>query len=338
MRRTLEAIFRHQLQLAIMMIVPILIALAVVMLQPRAYEASTTLWALQRYSVIGATGPEADLTATPASTQATALQELLQTRSFSLSVANETQLASTYPASTRDNVNTLNDALFSEISKNVRVTPSGYNLYQVVYDNKNPQIAQQVIAAVVDRFGAEASQFSVVEAKQLLLTYAGQLNQAKTTSTNATEAASKYLATHPASTAQNDPVYSQLLIQAQADQANVLNLQATIAQINQQLATVGNGSGGLYSVIDAPAVGDKPVSRLKTLLLGGGIGLAVALLGCTIYLVMLLRQDHTAQASTDLRRVTTYPVLLEIPYLPATTMSLPAEASNGRRSKLKRGR
>ena len=338
MRRTLESIFRHQLQLAIMILAPILIALLVVMAQPRAYEASTTLWALQRYSVIGATGPEADLTATPASTQATAVQELLQTRSFSLSVANETGLASTFPAATRNNVNALNDALFTEISKNVRVTPNGYNLYQIVYDNKDPKIAEQVIAAVVDRFGAAATQFSVAEAKQLLLTYAGQLGQAQTTSTNATQAASKYLAAHSGATAQNDPVYSQLLNQAQADQTNVLNLQATIAQLNQQLATVGNGSGGLYSVIDAPAVGDRPVSRLKTLLLGGGIGLAVALLGCTIYLVMLLRQDRTAQSSTDLRRATEYPVLLEIPYLPATVGHQPAGTASGRRGRSRRSR
>src|SRR5579859_4107411 len=101
MRRVLELIFRHWAKILGLLIIPVIISLGIVYVQPRAYEASTTLWALQRYSVIGATGPEADLTATPASTQATAVQELLQTRSFSLSVANETGLASTFPAATR---------------------------------------------------------------------------------------------------------------------------------------------------------------------------------------------------------------------------------------------
>ncbi len=317
MRRILETIFRHIVQLAILATIPILIALSIAMAQPRAYEASATLWALQRYSIIGATGPEADLTSTPATTQATAMQELLQSRSFALSVAQETDLASTFDAATRNNPSALDDALAAEISSKVKVIPSGYNLYQITYQNAVPNVAQQVIAAVIDRFGAAATQFSVVEGKQLVVVYTAQLTQAQSLANAAAQAASKYLGAHPNATAQTDAIYGQLLGQAQADQSNVLTIQGNIAQLNQQLATIGNGSGGLYSIMDAPAVSDRPVSRLKTLALGGGIGLTVALLGCSIFIVLLLRQDRTAYASGDLQRISKLPVLLELPYLPA---------------------
>lgn len=318
MRRVLEVIFRHQIKLVVMTVAPILIAILVVFAQPRAYQASATLWALQRYSVIGATGAESDLTSTPATTQASALQELLQTRSFALSVAGETNLTSTLPAASRSSKSVLNDALFTEISTKVKVIPNGYNLFQITYDNKDPQVAQQVVAAVVDQFGAAATQFSAAEGKQLIVIYSAQLTKAQSSANAATQSASKYLSQHPGATAQSDPVYSQLLTQAQGEQAAVLNLQASITQLNQQLATVGSSSGGLYSVIDAPAVGSRPVSRTKTLLLGGGIGLAVALLGCSIFIVLLLRQDRTAHSASEAQQMTQLPVLLEIPYLPAT--------------------
>lgn len=317
MGRVLEVIFRHKIQLVVMSLAPILIALIVVLAQPRAYQATATLWALQRYSVIGATGPESDLTSTPATTQATALQELLQTRSFSLSVAGETNLADTLPASAHASKNTLNDAIYTEISTQVKVTPSSYNLYEISYNNKNPTVAKQVVAAVVDQFGAAATQFSVAEGKQLLVVYAGQLAKAQASSNAATQTASKYISQHPGATAQSDPVYSQLLTQAQGEQATVLNLQASITQLNQQLASVGPSSGGLYSIIDAPAVSDRPVSRLKTYALGGGVGLAVALLGCSIFIVLLLRQDRAPYSAVEAQQLTQLPVLMEIPYLPS---------------------
>ncbi len=318
MQRVLEAIFRHRFQMILMIVVPLLVAGGIVLSMPRTYEASATLWALQRYSVIGATGPEADLSATPASTQSTALTELLQTRSFALATAKQTNLATTYSAATQSNPDTLNDALFSDISKNVKVNVIGYNVYQILYDNQHPKIAQQVVAAVVAQFGIEASQFSVVEGKQLLAIDVGQLTQAQNASDTAAKAAVSYLAKHPGSTVQNDATYSLLYAQQQSAQNSLLSLQTTIAQINRQIASVGSGSTGLYSIVDAPVVGDRPVSRSKTLLLGGGIGLALALLACSLFLVLLLRQDRSAHAPSDIQRITDLPVLLELPFVPAT--------------------
>jgi len=330
MQRFLEAIFRHGFQLVLLIFVPLLVAGGIVISMPRTYEASATLWALQRYAVIGATGPEANLSATPASTQSTALTELLQTRSFALATAKQTSLASTYSAATQGNPDTLDDALFSDISKNVKVNVIGYNVYQILYDNQHPKVAQQVVAAVIDQFGIEASQFSVVEGKQLLAIDVGQLTQAQSASTSASKAAVSYLASHPGATIQNDPTYSLLYAQQQSAQNSLLSLQTTISQINRQIASVGDGSTGLYSIVDAPRAGDRPVSRTKTLLLGGSIGLAIALLGCSIYLVLLLRQDRSAHTPNDVQRITNLPVLLELPYVPATVT---VNAINGSRVK-----
>lgn len=315
MRRVLETIFRHPAQLAVLLLLPTLIGTVVALLQPRKYEATATLWALQRYSIIGASGPEADLSATPADTQATALTELLQTRTFALAVANQTDLKSTMSASVRANVDTLNDALFTEISKNVKVAPVAYSLYQITYDNQHSAVAQQVVAATVQRFGTVAMGFSTVEGQQLLAIYSDQLMKAQAAATSAFQVAATYLNQHPNAATAKDPEYTQLLNQAQADQANVLAIQSNIAAVNQQLAAIGSGSGQLYSIVDKPAVSDRPVSRVTTLVLGAGIGVAVALLVCTIYVLILLRQDRSIYGPGDLRRTVALPVLLELPYL-----------------------
>src|SRR5438132_1033698 len=94
MRRTLEAVFRHPIQLLTLLIVlPITgVAIAYFMV-PRSYQATASLWALQRYELIGTTGLENDLSSTPAQTQVMALNELLQTHVFVDAVVKGVDLA-----------------------------------------------------------------------------------------------------------------------------------------------------------------------------------------------------------------------------------------------------
>ena len=146
--RVLEAIFRHPMQLFLMLIVPVVIGVSVAYVLPRSYQSSASLWALRRYEIIGATGPESDLQSTPAETQVAALSELLQSRDFSLAVAKSTNLQSTLQLASTD-PQLIDDALSSEITKNVTVTAGGNNLFEITYKNKNPQTAYQVVAAVV---------------------------------------------------------------------------------------------------------------------------------------------------------------------------------------------
>src|SRR5258708_15324201 len=95
MRRTLEAIFRRLWLLLLLIVLLPSVSIAVVYFLPRTYQTTASLWALRRYDIIGATGPETNVYATPADTQATALTEFLQTRTTALTIAKTTNLAST---------------------------------------------------------------------------------------------------------------------------------------------------------------------------------------------------------------------------------------------------
>ncbi len=324
MIKSLEAIFRRFIFLLPMLFVPTLIGVGIVFFLPRSYESSATLWALERYEIIGATGAESNLNATPADTQATALLELLQTRAFDVAVANSTGLKSTLNLSQQDLSNPvlLDNALTANISKYVQVTSTGTNLYVITYTNGNAEVAAQVVSAVIKEFQAQGQTFTVVEGQDLLQTYQGQLAKAQSASDTATKNESAYLAGHPGAATANDPQYLQLDATRQQSEATVQNIQSTIATLNQEIATQSTGKGAFFRTLDSPQKALSPKSRSKLFLTGGGVGAAIGLLVCIIYILMIVRRDRSLYTALDVQRATSYPVLMQVPQLSKATKAL----------------
>lgn len=314
MTKVIEILFRQKWKLLALLMLPVLLGLAVVLTLPRQYQASAGLWALRRYEIIGATGPEADLTSTPAQTQATSLGELLQTRSFALPVAYDTDLPKMLAASNPGTQN-LQDALYTAISANVVATPEGYNLFEITYTSTNPAVALQVVKAIVSHYSTQSSSQSTAEGEQLLTSYQSQLAGAQQQADKATLAAAQYLQVHQLTLAeaQFDPEYLLLTAEATQDGGVVVTLQNDINTVRQQLAVLSTGSRGLYSVIDAPTVPGRPQSRTKSLLLGGGIGLVAGLLASIGYFLILMRMDQSLYSVAEVQISTSYPVLVQIP-------------------------
>ena len=301
MTRTLEAIFRHPLQLLILLILPPIIAVAVAyFMTPRTYQSTASVWALQRYFVIGATGPESNLEAFPAQTQATALTELLQTRTFALAVAQNINLAPTLglSKSAMNDPRQLQDALYYDISQHIVVTPSAYNLYYISYTNHDPQIAQQVVKAAITIFGSQGLGLSVLRGQNLLVSYQIQLANVQKDAENAVTAETRYVTANPNARQEDDPEYANLDVKRIQAEAAVQNIQDIINTIQQSISTQGTGANNLFKVIDVPQTG-TPLPRSKNYLVGGGVGLGIALLACTIYLVILVRRDRTIFRPTN---------------------------------------
>lgn len=328
MSRVLEAVSRRLYKLLIVVLLLPILSLAVAyFLVPRTYQAEVSLWALHRYTVIGATGPESNLQDTPADTQATALQELLQTRSFALEVAHKVNLAPTLnlSGSVLTNPSQLDDALFAEISRNVTVTAGGYNLYVISYANRDPQMAVQVIAQVVSQFVLQSNRFSLDEAQNLLSSYQSLLQKAQETEHEAAAAEAQYLTEHHNPSAQalaSDPQYQSLHNATQQAQANVSAIQDTLSTIQQQISAQGTGTNNLFTQVDAPHTLTQPVSRSKTYIIVGVVALLVGLLACVIYLLIALRRDRSIYSPLELQRITSLPVLMQLPRLTTPAVSL----------------
>ena len=309
-----------------MFLVAVVAGMAIAYTLPRSYVSSASLWALRRYEVIGPTGPESDLSSSPAQTQVAALSELLQSRDFALTKANSTDLATTMNQSTASsNPRSIDDAMVQDISKHVVIVTTGYNLYEISYTSSNAQVAYQVVAAVIKQFQLQGQSFSIAEGQQLLQGYQAQLVQAKKVADADAKAESQYLSSHPDLTKPganplSDPQYALLDARRQQSQSAVQNLQTTIATINGQIATQSTGSDAFFKTIDAPLQPDAAVSRSKTILEATGAGAGIALLICIIYIAILVRRDRALYTARDLQRVTGYTVLMQIPQLSLATM------------------
>jgi len=182
----------------------------------------------------------------------------------------------------------------------------------------------QVVKSVVSHYGPQSSSQSTTEGEQLLTSYQSQLQQAQQAADKATKAASQYLQQHQLTPAQAqvDPQYQ--LLNAYANQAlcALSNIQNNINTINQELATLSAGSAGLYTIIDPPTVPSRPASRTRTLLFGAGGGLAAGLLAAVLYFLMLSRMDQSMYTLVDVPEATSYPVLVQVPWLPQRLVTL----------------
>lgn len=314
MSRTLEAIFRRSIRLVLILLLFPIVGLAVGYILPRSYESSATLWAIRRYQIIGSTGAESNLLASPADTQATALNELLKSHSFVLAVAK----AANQSADTQSSSSAQDEALANRIPSNVRVVSQGYNTYTVTYTDTDPQLAQRVTNSLLNTFGTQSQVFSVAEANRLIDTYEAQLPQAKDDADRTAKASEQYIIDHPDRSRgdlTNDPQYQLLDSQAQQARTRLQYLEDQIANLKQEIATQGTGNEGLFKIIDKPTLPTRPSSLVKQLLFGGGAGLIVALLACAIYLVILIRRDRAIYSASDLLKITDLPITLEIPQL-----------------------
>jgi len=339
--RVLRIIIHHPIQLLFLLILPVAIGGAIAYLQPRQYQATATILALHRYDTLTATSVDSANLATPAETQATVISELLLSRSFTLAVAREAQLASTLNASALATPQSRDDALFADISQHTLAQAQGYELFTISYTNTNPQMAQQVVAAIVDNYAQESQHIVSNEGQTLLETYQTQLTQVERAQQNAVLAESQYIQAHQTLTQsqlQSDPQYQQLHTQTLRAQLNVQNIETSITSLEQEIATHSIGAASLFQILDAPTVPTKPASRLKIYLLGGGGGLAIALLACTIYVILVNRGDRRVYSSLDVLKFTDYPVIMEIPRLSPRTVGVLVKmsrrpdpvASNGR--------
>lgn len=321
-RQVFEIIFRHPIRLLIFLILFPALSLAIVFTFAHSYQATASLWALRRYEIISATGVETNLLASPADTQVAVLTELLQTRSFDLAVAKDANLASTLDPAIQNDPQQKDDALFADLSKNVLPQSQGYNVILISYTNNNAQISQQVVAAIIKEYATQSHTFSITEGQHLLTSYQAQLPQAKQDADTAASAESQYLLLHPGINKLSDPQYLLLHGQTLQAQASLQSIQNSIDAVTTEIGAQGTGSANLFTVVDAPVVPTKPVSRTKDLLIAGGIGLGTALLGCILYIVIAIRRHRPIYSSADLQKVSSLQIVMYLPHLKPKAVSI----------------
>jgi len=325
MKRTLEIIFPKLHLLVLIVALPLMISLAIAYSQPRSYQASADLWALRQYSFITVTGLNYE-SGSPADTQVATLYELIQTRSFALTVAKATDLPSTFDSSIQSDPQSLDDALVSAIQSVHVGLPIGAHLFTISYVNTNPKIAQEVIQTLVQTYSLQSQRLATSDAILFLEEYQAQLLKAKQDVDAAAAAEAQYLAKHPALAtdpahgAAIDPQVAQLNSEVQQAQAEVQSIQQSITSLNQSINTAGSGANDLFRVIDPPIV--RRASRTKDYIKSGGIGAGIAIPAGALYLAFLFLRNRGVYTPLDLQKVSTYRFVVELPRLTPAAVAL----------------
>jgi len=321
-RRVFEAIFGHWMRVVLLMLVPLVAGAAVAFTAPRKYQVTASLLAVQAFATIGVNGPITDPYASAAQTQATVLEELLQTRTFNLAVGQQTDIASTFDAATRANPQKLDDAIAADISTNTVVAPGGGYLYTITYTGKSPTVAVQVVSAIIKEFGPAITQVANADGKQLQDFYQQAVRDDTKAWQAAVAAASACVRTSTVpSAAVQDP--ECVALEGQRDQAaaTLQHAKDALNQVESQMA-LNTGQSGFFTVYDAPQKPIAPQSRAKTIIMYVVGGFVLGLFAAALYILILLRRDRTIVDPRDLERAVGYPVLVELPALPGPSASM----------------
>lgn len=320
MRRALEIVFRQWRLFVLLLILLPVLSLAIGFTMPQSYQASATLWAANRFnSTNAASAPQwyvmlSDTTITPSQAEAAALTELLGSRTFALQVAHAAGLSEhTSGATTPQQVD---NALFAEISHNVKVQSVGNNIVTITYTNANAQLATKVVAATMQTFATTTQQLALQTAKELLSADQTSLSGLQKSADDATAALYTFLSQHRSEASDYaklnaDANYQYLSAQVASAKQNVADVQSQVNQLQIQIATIGSQPDAFFTVQDAPTA--VKASRTMILLLALAVGLAVALVISIVYVALLMRADHSAYSAADLTDALSVPVLAEIP-------------------------
>ncbi|MEO8285477.1 MAG: hypothetical protein ABI670_03460 [Chloroflexota bacterium] len=276
------------------------------------YEATARIW-VEKPALDNVLDPNAPsgFVVSPGQQQSDKLVQLLQTDSFVVSILTNTT------ASGRLTSVAERDRVIKEVRGKLAVTPFGSNTVKITYTGSDPAFCQQVVQGTIDQFRAwdltARVEQSAIESqfyqKQLQI-YQDQVDAAATR-------VDDFQRDHPFPDP-SSPQYLELTgLQRELESARAL-LSATrtkIEQANAANALSDTSRQVEFQVLDAPTVPDRPAATLTRLLEYLALGL-IASFGLIILAVVFATwQDTTIRNGDDLQRLTSVPLLDEIPHL-----------------------
>lgn len=302
MVRVLSKVFqRWYLYLPLLLIIPALVTLYAKD-QLTVYASSAYVYVQAPVTPDGQSS-EFNQYLTPAQNGANAMIEQMGSAKFVLAVANATDLKK-YDLSNIQTAQTIVGRVQSEVT----ITPStvGQNALTVTVQDKNPHLAQQIAAAVIQQFIAYYMQHEVALDKQQESILTAQLQSIKAQVAQDIARVSQYEQAHPGVNTQQttDPQLAQLEQQLTQDQATQTTLSQKLRVYQDDETAATSGVSSIFQVQDQPQVPISPTLQKKKLLVYTGGGLAGALVLIALLAFIEARVDRKVYSSQDLRSIT----------------------------------
>lgn len=314
--RILESYFRHRwLYLLPIVFMSILGAVFVLLTKP-TYTAKGVLYVeTQSYlaSLTDVRDSGASWWTTPAQAVNEEISELLQTDAFVRAIIQRTSLEERM-----DEGSSTVEIIIEETRENVWPTPLGNNQLQVNAVHEDPEVAYQIVTAVIEgylqwRVNADLAESEVAQEffTTLIETYSADLSAAR-------EAMRSYLAAHPVplrGDRPGDEVLEISRLQAEIDlaasrYATALNKEE---ETRLAMAQIESDARQTYFLIDAPTIPEKPDTSLKSMAVSGGIFMVIGIFLSGALIVGAAILDRSFRFPIDVWHRLDLPLLTMVP-------------------------
>lgn len=320
MRRYADTFFRHWLLAMVPIAVLPLGAFILARSSPASISVTANIWVNQ--ATIGQISYVSSYSS-PAENVATNLSQLLASGSFDARVAQHSPLylQSLPPSSDPATVAS------ADFGKNVLVAAVGPNTVSFTYTTKNWNAGLQVLQTIINEM---PQQLRLLNSHQVV-SLQQQLVPAQAHLSLVTQNLHAYLQAHNIAPVAvdvqqfSDPGLAQRYQAVQSAQSNVQSIQSQINQLG------GQASATRLEVIDRPSA--TLVSRKKTYLLDGVIGLLLGLALGGGFIVLKTAGDRTLRWADELPELLGLPALTVVPYSRALAMQGARTSGVGRRVK-----
>ncbi len=311
--KLVETIFHKYWALVLPVIFVPIVVLALTS-KPNQFQSTSVVWVSNPVAserpVLGANNPYL----TPAQNQAQAITDLLSTRAFRVQVAIDAGIVAP----------TADESTVRRAAAHVRASAysTGVNLVTVSAIHPSNNVAQAVVAGVINQYLARATATLESDSRVSAEYYTQQLTLAQRTLTAKSAELSEYIranprAADPTSPASAEIAYRTLLDQVDSQSALVALIEESLQAIQLRAASAPQTQASMFSVQDAATLPAAPLPVSITSKYG--MPLAGMVLGLTIgatYLYVSYRTDHTIRSAEDLTTLDV-PLLGSVPQLQA---------------------
>jgi uncharacterized protein involved in exopolysaccharide biosynthesis len=277
MKRYTRTFRRHKLLVLAPVVLALLVALGLVVVSSRVYQAQGTLWADAPVPDNSTVLSESPPSPSPAAQQASVLSELFATDQFLTDVGQR----SPWAAYLRRHPRAIG-TVFVSLQKDTTVSVLGPQVISVVYRSNDPIKTVPMARAIMNAFVAEVVSLQRTRDEQQITYDKQNLQTASSALSSAQNLLSKYFAAHPQQQgATLDPTVTQL--SGNVATAEQLYGSAVANYNSSELALSSVNDSSQLHVIDQPAVARLQSDKKK--IAYGGIGALLA--GLVISLLLL---------------------------------------------------
>jgi uncharacterized protein involved in exopolysaccharide biosynthesis len=301
--KILEALFRHKLLILLPpVLIPLLAGGIAVAATPPTYEAWAGVWVSKPTYLTYA--DDWNQYVTPAQNQTTRLSDLLKTASFIDDVAKRTSLASLAGTPTGQ------ERLQALITAQLAMLPSGNNLLAIRYRASNPQLASQVLEALLEAYKERTVDDRTSQGTLAISFYESRLADAQQKLSDANDKLRRYLVSHartvdpsraPASgVAATDPQAAELQHAVEAAQHDADGIRSSLEKARLDVDASLEAQDLGFQVVDEPRVLASSTRDIRRLILFPVAGLLGGIIFSVGMLVTLVAGDRSIRAAVDL--------------------------------------